>query len=98
LFFITVKLQLNQLIKKGSTIITLAVIFAIFKLLDLLPERFLPYWKISDEWLREIFPRFENGTTAMFFDIYLAEELVTIVMIIVLYIVTCKWLERVMLR
>lgn len=95
LFFEIVRLQLRRLIKKGSTIITIIIIIVI---IDILPDDFLPYWKISDESLRQIFPQFKNGTTAMFFDIYLAEELFTFVMYIVFYIVTCKWLERVLTR
>ena len=100
IFFIifTIDLQLKQFIKKGSVILSFFAIFVIIKLLDSLPDPFLPYWKISNDWLRQLHPKFEDGTSLMFFDIYLAEELFTIVMGIVLYMITCKWFERVMTR
>ena len=94
----TIDLQLKQFIKKGSVILSFIVIIFFLNLLDSLPDPFLPYWKISNEWLKQLHPKFEDGTSLMFFDIYLADELFTIGIGILLYMVTCKWFERVMLR
>lgn len=98
LSFFTIDLQMKKFVKRGSILLTIIVFFGIIRLFSLLPEKVLPYWKISNEWLQKIYPEFENGTSVMFYEIYLADELFSMVMLIVIYVVICKWLERVMTR
>lgn len=95
---ITVEMQLKLYLKRWSGPLTIIVIFVFLRVINLLPEQIVPYWRISSRIMKEELPQFKNAASYMTFDFFLAEDLLTIAVFIILYLVVCKWLERVLVR
>lgn len=93
--------QLTIWIGKLSYIVGFAVVFFILEFSDSLPSAtFLQIGKVNASKLNEYFPTFNDSSIYLdaFMDFYIVEELFYIGVFALLYVIGCKWLERVITR
>ena len=98
LCFYAANLQFKRYIGKLSIIGAIALAIAFLRILEKVPTDFLAYGKISTQALASEFPKFNDITTFGRMDIYVASELFNIVFLALLFVLACKWIERVITR
>ena len=94
--------QLSLWIGKLSYIVGVVILFFILQSLDyFLPSlKFLQIGHVSLSKLYEFFPIFNDSSIYLdeFIDFYIVEEIFFIGVLVLLYVIGCKWLERVITR
>lgn len=98
LCFYTISIQLKRFIGKLSNVVTFVLAILFVKVSEKIPSNPLPFGKISTQSLNNYLPKFNEYTTIITLDIYLVQELAYILLYIVLFVVACKWIERVITR
>lgn len=94
--------QLSLWIGKLSYIVGVVILFFILQSLDyFLPSlEFLQIGHVSLSKLNESFPTFNDASIYLggFIDFYIVEEIIFTGVFVLLYVIGCKWLERVITR
>lgn len=98
LCFYTVGIQLQRFIGKLSGVVTFVLAVLFLKVSEKIPSNPLPFGKISTHSLNSYLPEFKDYITIVFMDVYVIQELAYILLYIVLFVVACKWIERVITR
>lgn len=101
LVMIALNKQLSIYIGKVSYFVMLIAAFLLFDLIDRLPNfTFLQIGRIPLSNMNVYLPTFAytEFDVSLFFDFYLVEEIVMIAVIILIYMLSCKWIERVITR
>lgn len=98
LCFFALNIQLNRYIGKLSGFITFIGGVAFITLSGDTPSHFLPYWKISTEPIIANLPQFNNETILIAQELYLVEGFAYLLFFIFLFVLACKWIERVITR
>ncbi|BDH62822.1 hypothetical protein MTP04_29520 [Lysinibacillus sp. PLM2] len=101
LFLTGLKTQLARYIGKLSYVVMFITVILLLELLNRLPNfTFLQIGKVQLSNLNDYLPIFtvsEIGLS-LFHDFYLVEEIVASLVFILIYILSCKWIERVITR
>lgn len=101
LFFIALNTQLAQYIGKFSYVVMLVSFLFMIEIFNRLPSLpFLQIGKVPLSHLNEYLPTFAENriSISLYFDFYIVEEIVMTGIIILIYMMSCKWLERVITR
>lgn len=100
-FFTVLYLQGARFVGKFSIVIMFAAIVIYLRILEWLPEETpLQVGKVSLSWLENYMPSFGHDVdvTVLFSGMYIVEELFMWAVLIIIFIGTSKWLERVLTR
>ena len=62
-----------------------------------MPSVLLPYGKISYDWWLNLMPTLPDGFLVMG-ESYVVDDLLTLLIAVMIFIVSCKWLEGVLAR
>lgn len=102
LVFYVFNLQMARYVKKFSFIIMFAAVVLFFKVLGSIPNiTMFQYGKVDLRGLNNYLPTLEDTgypITVFFSDFYIVEELIMWAILVGVYMVACKWLERVLTR
>jgi hypothetical protein len=94
--------QLSLWIGKLSYIVGVVVLFFVFRLFEFIPStvKFLQIGHVNASNLNDYVPTINDSSTYLdeFIDFYIVEELFFTGVIVLLYAIGCKWLERVITR
>nr|WP_106780754.1 hypothetical protein [Lysinibacillus timonensis] len=101
LFLTGLNTQLARYIGKISYAVMLITVIFLMELLNRLPEvTLLQVGRVQMSILNQYLPSFaDRGINfSLFFDFYLVEEIVASAIFVFIYMVSCKWIERVITR
>ncbi|CAM5214317.1 hypothetical protein UACE39S_05497 [Ureibacillus acetophenoni] len=108
LFFIVVILfvtalnnQLARYIGKLSYVVMLITVMLILEIINRLPNfTLVQFGKVESSFFNQYLPTFSDRSmnVNLYFDFYIVEEIVMTMVLILLYVVSCKWIERVSTR
>ncbi|KGR91577.1 hypothetical protein CD30_04515 [Ureibacillus massiliensis 4400831 = CIP 108448 = CCUG 49529] len=101
LFLTGLKTQLARYIGKLSYVVMFITVILLLELLNRLPNfTFLQIGKVQLSSLNAYLPTFADTKMdiSLFHDFYLVEEIVASLVFILIYILSCKWIERVITR
>lgn len=98
LCFYATLLQCKRYMGKLGIIAAIAIAVVFLNFVEKLPSDFLAYGTISAQGLASNFPKFNNEVTIVMMDMHIASELFNIVFFILLFVLACKWIERVITR
>lgn len=99
LFFYAFQQQMSLYVKKLSTVFTTIAVILFLSIFPMIPDfSFLKIGKINISILNDYMPDLPENFFISMNDIYIIEELVTFVFFIGIFVVSCKWLERVLLK
>lgn len=101
LILIALNTQLARYIGKFSYVVLFVAVLLMIEVLNRLPElSFLQIGKVPLSNLNEYLPTFANNKISMslYFDFYLVEEIVMTALVVLFYMLSCKWIERVITR
>lgn len=101
LFYIALNTQMARYIGKLSYVVMLLAFLFMIEVLNRLPNLpFLQMGKVPMSNLNEYLPTFADNKIAIsvYFDFYLVEEFVMTGILILIYMLSCKWIERVITR
>lgn len=101
LFLTALNTQLARYIGKLSYVVMFISVIVLLELQNRLPSiTFLQIGKVQFEFYNIYLPTFANNEIyfSLFSDFYIVEEIVSSAVFILIYILSCKWIERVITR
>lgn len=98
LVLLAITLQLKPYIGKFSYVVSTLLFVGFFLSADPFTFQFLEIGRIPTEKISTYLPTFTNGLTITAMDVYVVYELMSFIFYAALFIVACKWIERVITR
>lgn len=100
LLFFALYLQIKRYIGHFSMLITFTLIILFFWFLRVVPEKYIqfPYGKIPTDWIYDHLPTFKKSEIFIKINFYSVDLIVDSIILIICYIIACKWIEKVITR
>ncbi|MGN7476223.1 hypothetical protein ACTHOQ_00095 [Solibacillus silvestris] len=98
LFFYAISLELKRYIGKLSVVVSFFLAVVFFSMADEIPSGFFRFGKVPTDWLFVNFPKFNGGIMVTQMDMYVGSEIASFLFLGALFVISCKWIERVITR